>query len=161
MFFNCTAAAGASREHKHLQVLPAPGACEGYPEGFRFFPDCDKSSEDGELLFTHFVQKFDALPDGHAKDSEGLLDIYARLLQRARQALGVGPSDDSCPHNFILTKRWMTVIPRRTDKYHNITANAAGMIGSVFLHNQDQLEAWKGIGPMNVLTGLGLPSAGH
>lgn len=156
VFFNCTVTAGSSREHKHLQVLPAPGASDEYPEGFRFFPDYEESSRKGKPTFTHFLQRLDTLPDGPIKDGEVLFSIYGQLLQRAREVLGLGASERECPHNFILTKRWMMVVPRRTDKFHDLTANSAGMVGSVFLWRQDQLEAWKEIGPMSVLAGLGL-----
>lgn len=159
VFFNCTTTAGSSREHKHLQVIPAPGASDEYPEEFKFFPDYEES-QNGGPSFTHFLQRIDTLPDGDIKDGEILFNTYIQLLQRARAALDIDSNDGVCPHNFILTKRWMMVVPRCTDKFHDITANAAGMVGSVFLWRQDQLEAWKEIGPMNVLAGLGLPGQG-
>lgn len=156
-FFNCTVTSGSSREHKHLQILPAPGANDAYPAGFRFFPDYDEPL--GQILFTHFVQRFDTLPDSAEGRRERVFDIYTRLLEQTRQALDLEPGALICPHNFILTKRWMMVVPRRAASFQGINANAPGMLGSVFLWNQDQLEAWKEIGPMNVLAGLGLPAA--
>lgn len=80
------------------------------------------------MRFLHF----DRLPDGQIKDSK-VLRVYVQLLQKAREALGIDPSEDVCPHNFILTKRWMMIVPKRNDKFHDITANAARMVGSVFL----------------------------
>lgn len=108
----------------------------------------------------HFLRRLATIPDGQIQDGGVLFRIYVRLLQRAREALGIDSTEDACPHKFILTKRWMMVVPRRTDKFHDLTANAAGMVGSVFLWRQDQLEAWKEIGPMNVLAGRGLPGEG-
>jgi ATP adenylyltransferase len=151
VFYNCTVLAGSSREHKHLQVIPAPGKHEGYDEDFKFFPDDDTGPS-----CVHFLQRFEDLPEGCVK-GEYLLEIYQRLLQQARDALDL-TVDVPCPHNFVLTRRWMAVIPRRAKEFHGITANAAGMMGSIYIWNQDQLDAWKEIGPMKVLAGLGLPS---
>lgn len=158
-FFNCTVTAGSSREHKHLQVLPAPGASEAYPEGYKFFPDSDESLGNGPLRFTHFLQRFNPLSDSATTSGDKVFDIYTRLLKQTRAALSLEPSEAICPHNFILTKRWMMVVPRRAAYFQGISTNAAGMVGTVFLWNQDQLEAWKEIGPMNILAALGLPVA--
>ncbi|KAJ5163527.1 uncharacterized protein N7500_005357 [Penicillium coprophilum] len=154
VFFNCTVLAGSSREHKHLQVIPAPGKREGYDEGFKFFPD-DTASKTGPS-FVHFLQRFED-STGCVGNGEHLLEIYQSLLHQARGALGLLTEDVPCPHNFILTRRWMMVIPRRAKEFHGITANSAGMMGSVYIWNHDQLNAWKDIGPMKVLAGLGLP----
>ncbi|KAJ5514184.1 hypothetical protein N7463_003736 [Penicillium fimorum] len=155
VFFNCTVLAGSSREHKHLQVIPAPGKHEGYDEGFKFFPDDDTAPMTGPS-FVHFLQRFEDLPEG-VKNGEHLLELYQRLLQQARDVLDLRTEDVPCPHNFIFTRRWMMVIPRRAKEFHGITANGAGMMGSVYIWNHDQLDAWKEIGPMKVLAGLGLP----
>ncbi|KAJ5208877.1 hypothetical protein N7449_003256 [Penicillium cf. viridicatum] len=155
-FFNCTVLAGSSREHKHLQVIPAPGKREGYDEAFKLFPDDDTEPKTGPS-FAHFLQRFEDLPEGCVKNSEHLLEIYQRLLQQGRDALVLPTEVVPCPHNFVLTMRWMMVIPRRAKEFHGITANAAGMMGSIYIWNYDQLDAWKEIGPMKILAGLGLP----
>ncbi|OQE46851.1 hypothetical protein PENCOP_c001G04209 [Penicillium coprophilum] len=155
VFFNCTVLAGSSREHKHLQVIPAPGKREGYDEGFKFFPDDDTALKTGPS-FVHFLQRFEDSA-GCVENGEHLLDIYQCLLHQAREALGLLTEDVPCPHNFILTRGWMMVIPRRAKEFHGITANSAGMMGSIYIWNHDQLNAWKDVGPMKVLAGLGLP----
>ncbi|KAJ5573813.1 uncharacterized protein N7459_008240 [Penicillium hispanicum] len=156
VFFNCTVVAGSSRAHKHLQVVPAPGAHGAYAEGFSFFPDCDAGPDAGAPPFVHFLQRFQALPDGCVRSGDQLLEIYSRLLLQAREALNVQP-DEVCPHNFVLTKRWMLVVPRRAKESHGLTANSAGMVGSVYLWTREQLDSWKAIGPARILAGLGLP----
>ncbi|KAJ5507663.1 hypothetical protein N7527_009806 [Penicillium freii] len=148
--------AGSSREHKHLQVIPAPGKREGYDEAFKLFPDDDTAPKTGPS-FVHFLKRFEDLPEGCVKNGEHLLEIYQRLLQQARGALVLPTKVVPCPHNFVLTRRWMMVIPRRAKEFHGITANAPGMMGSIYIWNHDQLDAWKEIGPMKVLAGLGLP----
>ncbi|KAJ5760339.1 hypothetical protein N7520_007495 [Penicillium odoratum] len=158
VFFNCTVLAGSSRSHKHLQVVPAPGAHEGYGEGFQFFPDYDSMPEEGPPGFVYFLHRFKnrVLSDGRVQDSEYVLETYLRLLHQAREKLHV-QDGDICPHNFVLTKRWMMVIPRKAKVFHGITANSAAMVGSVYLESEQQLDAWKEVGPMKVLASLGLP----
>ncbi|OQE03263.1 hypothetical protein PENSOL_c001G02612 [Penicillium solitum] len=148
--------AGSSREHKHLQVIPAPGKREGYDEAFKLFPDDDTTPKTGPS-FVHFLQRFEDLPEGCVRNGEHLLEIYQRLLQQARDALVLPTAVVPCPHNFVLTRRWMMVIPRRAKEFHGIMANAPGMMGSIYIWNHGQLDAWKEIGPMKALAELGLP----
>jgi ATP adenylyltransferase len=76
-------------------------------------------------------------------------------LADAREALNLAPSA-ICPHNVILTRTWLMVIPRRSNDFHGLTSNAPGMIGSVWLQNEAQLEKWTQLGPANVLSHLGV-----
>ncbi|CAI7631021.1 unnamed protein product [Penicillium manginii] len=154
-FFNCTVTAGSSRAHKHLQVIPAPGANDGYADGFRFFPDYDPGPQEGGPSCVYFLQRFEDPPEGQVKTSQQLMETYLRLLQQTREALNI--KDGQCPHNWILTKRWMMIIPRRNRDYKGLSGNAPGMIGSVYVSNQSEFDAWKEAGPQRVLAGLGLP----
>ncbi|CAI7598632.1 unnamed protein product [Penicillium discolor] len=131
---------GSSREHKHLQVIPEPGKREGYDEAFELFPDDDTTPKTGPS-FVHFLQRFEDLPEGYVRNGEHLPGIYQRLLQQARDALVLPTEVVPCPHNFVLTRRWMMVIPRRAKEFHGITANAPGMMGSIYIWNHDQLDA--------------------
>ncbi|KAJ5232059.1 hypothetical protein N7468_005015 [Penicillium chermesinum] len=154
VFYNCTFRAGASRQHKHLQIVPAPGASEEYAAGYRFFPDYEGVGPGAEWRapFTYFLVRW----EGARLDADFLLEKYLGLLQKARVALGVAVEEQEIPHNFVLTKRWMMVIPRRAKVSHGLTANSAGMLGSMYIISQEQLDAWKEAGPTNVLAGLGI-----
>ena len=155
VFYNCGFTAGASRAHKHVQVVPAPGAREGYPEEFKFWPDYASGSGDCPPPLVHFIQRYEQLPGGSIKDTAQLLEIYLGMLQKAREVLQL--SDDvPCPHNFIMTKKWMLVIPRRAKLYNEISANSPGMLGSVYISNHEQVDRWKEFGPVTTLTHLGL-----
>lgn len=154
-FYNCTVTAGSSRSHKHLQIIPAPGSSDGYSGGFKFFPDYDPGLQTGAPSCVYFLQRFKDLPGTRVETSRQLMEIYLQLLQQTRQVLNIngGP----CPHNLIITKRWMVMILRQNKEYNGITANAPGMIGSVYVSNHSQFAAWQEAGPGNVLAGLGLP----
>jgi len=56
-----------------------------------------------------------------------------------------------------MTRKWMAVIPRRSNNFEGVTANGIGMMGIVWLMNEAQFEAWKLRGPAKVLSELGVP----
>lgn len=49
------------------------------------------------------------------------------------------------------------VTPRTRARIGTVSANAAGMIGLVWVAEKEQLEQWKEYGPTNVLGQLGIP----
>ncbi|KAL2811207.1 ATP adenylyltransferase-domain-containing protein [Aspergillus granulosus] len=149
VIYNCGPVAGASRQHKHLQVLPRPP---------RLFPD-ERGFESSSVPFRYFLQYLDGVDIGTSDGHEKLFEIYKRLLVEAKQAVGIDPeSKDHFPHNVALVKEWIIVIPRQKIDVEGITANAAGMLGSVWLTSNEQLEQWKQVGPRKVLAGLGFPN---
>lgn len=153
VFYNCTFIGGASRKHKHVQIVPAPGSSEEYAAGFRFFPDYEgPNAEVRRPLFVYFLYRF----EGTKPDAADLLEKYLELLKEAREALKLPADEEQVPHNFILTNRWMLVIPRSAKVSYGLTANSAGMMGSIYIASQDQLDSWKEVGPSNVVRGLGI-----
>ncbi|OCK75510.1 hypothetical protein K432DRAFT_429370 [Lepidopterella palustris CBS 459.81] len=160
--FNCCSQAGASREHKHLQILPRVGD---------FFPD-DRDFDMKNIPFKYFLHYLEfpsSTPSSHTSplssvftDPKGphyLQALYDTLLGYARSSLRiVGEKEAICPHNVVLTKEWLLVIPRRSNNFKGVTANSAGMVGSVWLANEDQLEGWKMAGMTEVLAELGVPA---
>lgn len=155
VFFNCTVTAGSSRAHKHLQVIPAPGSSEAYSDEFKFFPDYDELPEKDVPSCVYFIERFRDLPNGRIDSSHQLIESYRRLLQQTTEALNI--TEAPYPHNLVLTKRWMVMIPRREKVYEGLTANAPGMVGSVYVQSESDLDKWKQAGPANVLAGLGIP----
>ena len=156
VIYNCTPEAGASRKHKHMQVLPRPECGSGYC----LFPDSPSFSPQNMPFrcFMHHLQP----ADQEKPTSRTLLVTYMDLLAQTRTALNI-PFDDSstiCSHNVVLTKEWMLLIPRRSNNFNGVTANSAGMVGSVWLSSESQLEQWKALGLANVVSQLGVPAKG-
>ncbi|KAL3466302.1 ATP adenylyltransferase-domain-containing protein [Aspergillus heterothallicus] len=149
VIYNCGPVAGASRQHKHLQVLPRPP---------KLFPDA-RGFDSKSVPFRYFLQYLDEVDIGSSDGSEKLFEIYKGLLVQAKQTLGVDPEcKDYFPHNVALVKEWVIVIPRQRIDVEGVTANAPGMLGSVWLTSDEQLEEWKHVGPSKVLAGLGFPN---
>jgi ATP adenylyltransferase len=107
-FYNCGQDGGCSRLHKHLQLIPTP------PNLFASFLD-SKYGKPPRVPFEWFYRRLNP----HDSTPERLLDIYNDLLEQSTKKgmglsenFGTAPPNAACPHNFILTKRWMVVLPR-------------------------------------------------
>jgi ATP adenylyltransferase/5',5'''-P-1,P-4-tetraphosphate phosphorylase II len=147
IIYNCSEAGGCSRMHKHLQGLKGP------PNAFEYMIRASK--ENLAVPFRYFTYHFDKTL--RAASSSDVLDVYRMLLDRSRDALGVGPGD-VCPHNIALWDDQLIVIPRRRGFYEGASANAGGMMGCVWVPDEKQMNEWKRIGFTKVLQELGVPS---
>ncbi|PVH94701.1 hypothetical protein DM02DRAFT_572482 [Periconia macrospinosa] len=141
--FNCGAEAGASVGHKHMQVLPRSPHAE-----FQLFPDID-SVEEGiysvqEIPFKHAIHR---LPE--TVNESTLVNTYHNLLSH----LSLG---QEAPHNFILTKTWILVIPRIRGRVGNLAANAAAMVGMVWVTSEEEYQGWTAQDPMTLLPSFGV-----
>lgn len=150
VIFNCSEAGGCSRVHKHIQGLRGP------PRAFEQIVQREPSQGDNTTVvpFQYFTHHFESTFDGTS--ASDMLSKYQDLLDKTRVVLGV---DDKavCPHNVVLWQDWMIVIPRRMGTVAKASANAGGMMGSVWVPDRDQVDAWIEMGPRKVLEELGVP----
>ncbi|KAK3902249.1 hypothetical protein C8A05DRAFT_44284 [Staphylotrichum tortipilum] len=147
LLFNCGISGGCSRLHKHMQVLPAPD-----PATFVLWPDV----EGLKPPFRFFRYRFGP---GGLPEADELARIYRALLRRAERALGcrVLLGEAAIPHNVVLDRRWLVVIPRRAAGWEGADANAAGMLGLMWLSSEEKAKLWAEKGPAAVLARLGVP----
>lgn len=154
VIYNCGAEAGSSQGHKHLQILPHPRTAEGRGgELFELFPSKALARagggdivEDGQgAMHKHFI-----LPLSRDADAESVVRVHERLLQRMREFVvgfdgsggGGHPSVDP-PHNVVMTREWMCLIPRRRSGIDRGTpANALGMVGVVWTTREGEGDWW-------------------
>lgn len=146
VIFNCGERGGCSRVHKHVQGLKGPpGAFEAFVEG-----------EDGKgsVLFKYFMHRFE---DGFGKVSVAdILGVYKSMLLRCREALEL-EGEEKCPHNVVLWDDCIIVIPRRAGVWQGASANTGGMMGSVWVPDEIEMQKWLELGCANVLRELGVP----
>lgn len=121
-------------------------------------------SEDGKepsVPFHWFYHRFDSYQISPAN----LTKIYNDLLKQATE-VGEGRSEHAdkapvgaaCPHNMILTKRWIIVLPRRRGAItKEAGANAIGMLGLIAVATKDEINDWLRLGLTEVLRELGVP----
>lgn len=153
VIFNCGHEAGCSRLHKHMQVIP-------YPDTTTLFPD-RQSLDPGDIPFKYYVKRFDDRQDSPAaKLSGALIENYENLCEVAYEAWQASTTGflTYFPHNVVLTKGWIMVIPRRRAEMQGASANAAGMMGMVWVTASQQLDCWKIHGPLKILSELGVAS---
>jgi len=156
--------AGASLNHKHMQVVPRSGhsGLESLlqdPEDGAQGPhlsrvQCEVVRTDlrtamPDLGNVPFCLSAGALP--LKPDGESLQQLFTSL----RKKLELKPEQ---PYNMVLYHHSMVVIPRRTANIDGIDANAAGMTGDVWCSSEAQYEEWQRIGPMELLQQFGVPS---
>ncbi|KAL1835982.1 hypothetical protein VTJ49DRAFT_5739 [Mycothermus thermophilus] len=153
LFFNCGFDSGCSRVHKHMQVVPVDGDTE---TDFPMWPD----AEDPRTPFKFSMERFrSGLPP-----VDELVKVYHRLLEEAERAVGWERGregrhqDEALPHNLVLDERWMVVVPRRAPGWDGADTNAMGMLGMVWVHDEERMQRWVDKGPAEVLRRLGYPA---
>ncbi|KAF6804048.1 tetraphosphate phosphorylase 2 (ATP adenylyltransferase) [Colletotrichum musicola] len=152
VIYNCTTRGGCSRRHKHLQVIPRPQPPNN-EQGFRLFPDVEEGGV--RVPFVHFLNRFEA--GGRQTSPEEIHRTYCDLLGRCRQVLGVS-ENVPCPHNVVMVKEWILVIPRRASIYKGLMVNTTGMLGMPALPDPRPLDVWRLEGPAKVLGEFGVPA---
>ncbi|KAB8263158.1 hypothetical protein BDV32DRAFT_136216 [Aspergillus pseudonomiae] len=154
-FYNCGRDGGCSRLHKHLQVMPLPA------NSFAAFLDSPEGQEaETKVPFEWFYRRF-----AGEVDSTVLVGVYHDLLREATKVGGgrgehvaSAPSGAACPHNMILTKRWMIVLPRRRGAVNKEAGvNSLGMLGVIAVATTKEIDKWVSLGLTESLAELGVP----
>jgi len=107
VIYNCGPEVGCSRLHMHMQIPPKP-------KNFVFFPDV-RPKKRKLVPYRYCLQTLEdtlAKADNAAKV---LSDSYQELWSDARNLWqNAGEVDTGYfPHNVVLTKDWLVVVPRR------------------------------------------------
>lgn len=163
VFYNAGRAGGASQRHKHLQAVPLPLD----PEGPRVpaEPLIRAALEPGRLTvcpglpYRHALAGVD--PDWWRSPPEGA-GPWRRLYAQMRDEVGlpgrVEAGDGTAPpYNLLATREWMLLAPRSQESVGAISVNALGLVGSLLVRDEGQLEDLRRLGPMRLLQQVGLP----
>ena len=146
VIYNCGEAGGCSRVHKHLQALRGP------PYAFEFLT---AETSEAKAPFRYLSHRF---PLGFGSTSAAdMLRVYGTLLEQSRALLEITEAD-ICPHNMVLWMDWIIIIPRRSGSVQGASTNTIGMMGSIWVSEQKQIDEWLRIGCAEVLRGLGVPA---
>jgi ATP adenylyltransferase/5',5'''-P-1,P-4-tetraphosphate phosphorylase II len=147
VLFNCGEKGGCSRVHKHVQGLRGP------PHAFAHLQSPQTPTK--AIPFKYFIHWFQ---DGFDKcHVEEVLAVYKDSLDRCRSLLGV-EEQDTPPHNVIIWADHLIVVPRRKGSHEGASANAGGMLGSVWVSSQEHVDEWLRVGCSQVLRELGVPN---
>ncbi|MGF6899177.1 ATP adenylyltransferase family protein [Paraburkholderia sp. GAS348] len=156
-FYNGGADAGASQQHKHLQIVPLPLGESGPPLPVEAI--LESACMDGPigtipgLAFRHAFAHLEPAPAGSTHAAHAALDCYHALLAAVglRASEVNGELHQSAPYNLLVTPRWMLLVPRSSERVEGISVNALGFAGSLFVRDAAQMQAIERLGPMTVL----------
>ena len=156
-FYNGGRDAGASQQHKHLQMVPLPLAPEGPA-----VPITPLLPQTAEYALTTvpafpFLHSFVRLGQGAAHSplaaAGTAFRLYGEMLERTgiNRPAASGLTLQSGPYCFLATREWMLVIPRSREFLDAISFNSLAFAGSLFVRNREQLEHLRTFGPFNAL----------
>ncbi len=164
-FYNGGREAGASQQHKHLQMVPLPLIPEGpaipIEPLIAHIPSRGSKTIPG-LPFIHAFTRLDRdLAATPAAAAERTFALYAGMLKDLGMA---GPSPrgttlQSKPYCLIVTRGWMLIVPRSREFFEDISFNSLAFAGSLFVRNIEQFNRLKSFGPMNALQIVAVPTA--
>jgi ATP adenylyltransferase/5',5'''-P-1,P-4-tetraphosphate phosphorylase II len=147
MFFNCGKDGGCSRLHKHMQIAPFLKD--------RLAPWPELSTQSIKAPYEYILRRF-----GEDLGPKQVADIYGQMMTEARKILGPDTtSSNHIPHNLILGRSWILVIPRRKPGVGGAYSNSLGMIGMVSVASNEELKCWIDQGPAQVISQLGVSTS--
>ncbi len=154
-FYNSGEKAGASQRHKHLQIVKLPLGGNG--PGIPIEPLIRKLEiQSGIIRIPQFAFRHGLvfIPDGMSSNQEGMIgflyDSYKALLK------WTGLSGQSQPYNLLITAGWLIFIPRKKEKFENISVNSLGFAGALLVKDRQELEIVKNERFLNILQSVSM-----
>ncbi len=155
-FYNGGPNAGASRQHKHLQLVPLPLRPDDPVPMDALFEPLRGASSVLHVAGFAFRHAFAWREHDGTWTAASLLRTYSALLSVAGiQGVTVdGVTHQSAPYNLLVTREWMLLVPRSAPCVEDIPINALGYAGSMFVKDEAQLRTLRRMGPMAALAAV-------
>lgn len=89
---------------------------------------------------------------------EYLQFLFNTLLSATKSALANQPEapPPTPVYNFLMAHDWLMMIPRTSASCNGVGVNALGMLGILWLANDEQLQTWSAAGFDDILAHVGL-----
>lgn len=156
-FCNGGAVAGASQAHKHLQWVPAPaggGGLEAFTAALAKAAPGSCLCNPG-LAWAHVFVRLDE--DAWARQPQAGQMLHA-AFRTACAALSISADADPMPpYNLLVSREWLLLVPRRCEKWHDMSVNSLGYAGSLFVRDHHQVERLRAVGPLAALAAVSMP----
>lgn len=179
-FYNGGTAAGSSQPHKHLQLVPYTAGSDADFPLVRAISSARSTSDSAKvaaLPFQHAIIYFndpdsndpdfnDPKPNDPKPAADPLSYLAQQYLTSYRQLLSAvnivntpqWQGLQTAAYNLLCTRQWMMLIPRRQEKYANISVNSLGFAGSLLVKDAETLAELRKIDPMNLLRQVSFPA---
>ena len=156
-FFNGGTAAGASQRHKHLQLVPLPfiPGIERLPINLAIAKInwIDSVGQIPGFDFNHAIAKLD--PDmfqDPVTAGQTMLDCYHTLLHKVGFNFDTNTTEQPGDYNFLATRNWLLIVPRKQESCGSISVNSLGFAGSLFVKNPNDLALLQELSPIRLLS---------
>jgi ATP adenylyltransferase len=61
------------------------------------------------------------------------------------------------PYNLLVSRDWLLLVPRRCEKWQDVSVNSLGYAGSLFVRDREQIDRLRAAGPLTVLGAVSQP----
>lgn len=164
VFYNAGKTAGASQQHKHLQIVPLPFIpSEVQIPISSLIPSAtfqDSIGTIAQLPFVHALARLDDIGEkSPLQAAETTLKCYRKLLQAINLQDNERCSSDqqSGAYNLLATREWMLLVARSRESFESISVNALGFAGALLVRDRQQMQILKDCGPMTLLQQVAVP----
>lgn len=111
-----------------------------------------------DVPYTHFI-----VQPTEECTGEYLQLLFNTLLSATKSALAsqleIPPPMPA--YNFLMARDWLMMIPRTNASCNGVGVNALGMLGILWLANDEQLQTWSAAGFDDILVHVGLRRGGR
>ncbi|YAI82129.1 MAG: ATP adenylyltransferase family protein [cyanobacterium endosymbiont of Rhopalodia sterrenbergii] len=153
-FYNSGTLAGASQQHKHLQLVPFPLSpevekipIESLIKKINFQ---EKVGFISNFNFSHALTKINLnTGKNHFQNALIILENYHKLLMAIN--LPLHKEKPTVDYNLLITRKWMMIIERSQASYESIPVNSLGFAGTFLIKNEKQMEQLKELTPLRIL----------
>ncbi|KAL3234246.1 Diadenosine 5',5'''-P1,P4-tetraphosphate phosphorylase 2 [Nakaseomyces bracarensis] len=146
VFYNSGPNSGSSQDHKHLQMLAIPDEFVPFQDRLsagkdHFLPDFKTEPlQDEKMPFAHFLLPLPQIEE--SVDEDLMAMTYFSLLQRTLTFFQDWTNEKpqlERSYNFLLTKKWMCLVPRSSTKAECVELgfNSVGYAGLVLVKKED------------------------
>lgn len=155
-FYNSGKTAGASVQHKHLQIVPFP--LSPFSQTIPLETVLENLDQQQSIFqidqfsFKHCFAKIKDQDFSKIEMADYLYQIYLELL--AKLDIKINNNQPDQPYNLLVTRQWMLIVPRQEESYQGISINSLGFAGLLLVRNEEQLTLLKQETPINILRNI-------
>jgi ATP adenylyltransferase len=159
VFYNGGPLAGASVTHKHLQMIPiSPSTSFPFDRIFSQTPLGESISTEASLSFRHRIMPVKCPTSTPYSGLKTFAENNCRGYYHLLKNLNLSKDHNGFipPHNMLMTRDYLWVVPRTRESYLGFAINALGFAGMLLVKSEAQLKLLDDIGCHELLKAVTL-----